>query len=88
MVKMNERIKEISKKAMDYSIEQYGPQRSGEQVWNPLTYEKKYAELIIEECIKAAQNTDFRSVTYTTFDRDRIAYCKEEIVKNIKKAMD
>lgn len=49
---MNERIKELSEKAKDYAIEQYGPQRRGEQVWNPLTYETKFAELIVKEVLE------------------------------------
>jgi hypothetical protein len=50
-------------------------------------YSQKLIELVIQECVEAAQNTDFRSITYTSFDKDRISYCKEEIVKNIRKVM-
>lgn len=45
-----ELISRLSKQAMDYAAEQYGPQRDGEQVWDPYTYDKKFAELIIAEC--------------------------------------
>lgn len=46
---MNERIKEIAKKATDYAAEQYGPQRQGEKVWSPYTYDEKFAELFLDE---------------------------------------
>ena len=47
---MTDIIAKLSKQAMDYAAEQYGPQRAGEKVWDPLTYDRKFAELIIEEC--------------------------------------
>lgn len=53
---MNAIFKKLSKQAMDYAIEQYGPQRKGEQVWNPDVYDQKYAELIVLECIKIAHD--------------------------------
>lgn len=51
-------------------------------------YSQKLIELVIQECVEATQNTDFRSITYNTFDQDRVAHCKSEIVKNIKRIMD
>lgn len=42
-------IKRISKQAMEYAAEVYGPQRRGELVWDPMTFEKKFAELLITE---------------------------------------
>lgn len=47
---MNNLIKELSKQAMDYAAQQYGPQRRGEQVWNPDIYDQKFAELIVLQC--------------------------------------
>jgi hypothetical protein len=47
---VNRKIKELSEQAISYAAEQYGPQRRGEQVWNPATYDQKFAELIIDEC--------------------------------------
>lgn len=48
---MTDRVKELSKIAMDYAAEQYGPQRAGEKVWDPLTYDRKFAELIATDII-------------------------------------
>lgn len=47
---MTDRVAQLSKIAMDYAAEQYGPQRAGEKVWDPLTYDRKFAELIVREC--------------------------------------
>ena len=48
---MTDRVKELSKIATDYAAEQYGPQRAGEKVWDPLTYDRKFAELIATDII-------------------------------------
>ena len=48
---MNERIEEFAKQAMALAAELYGPQRAGELVWDPYTYDKKFAELIVRECM-------------------------------------
>jgi hypothetical protein len=48
---VTDKIAQLSKIAMDYAAEQYGPQRAGEKVWDPLTYDRKFAELIVRECI-------------------------------------
>lgn len=47
---MSDLIRKLSEQAMEYAAEQYGPQRKGELVWNPYTYEMKFSELIIAEC--------------------------------------
>lgn len=52
---MTDRIALLAKKAQDYAAEQYGPQRAGEQVWDPLTYDRKFAELIAMDCIAMIQ---------------------------------
>lgn len=52
---MNDRVAKLSKQAIDYAAEQYGPQRAGEKVWDPLTYDRKFAELIVMDCIATIQ---------------------------------
>lgn len=47
---MNERIKEIANKAVNFAADQYGPQRDNEKVWSPDIYDQKFAEMIIDEC--------------------------------------
>lgn len=47
-------IESLAKQAMDYAAEQYGPQRQGEKVWDPYTYDRKFAELIVRECAEVA----------------------------------
>ena len=51
----NDRVTKLSKQAMEYAAEQYGPQRAGEMVWDPLTYDRKFAELIAMDCIATIQ---------------------------------
>lgn len=55
---MNEHVKKLSQQAMDYAAEQYGPQRRGEKVWNPLVYDEKFSELLIRACILIALAND------------------------------
>lgn len=50
-------------------------------------YAQKLIELTVQECIDAIHSTDLRSITYTTFDKDRMEYCKSEIEKNVLKEM-
>jgi len=47
---MTDIIAKLSNQAMDYATEQYGLQRAGEKVWDPLTYDRKFAQLLVEEC--------------------------------------
>lgn len=77
---INKKTIELSDKAKNYTEYTYKEVCYG--------YSQKLIELVIQECVESAQNTDFRSITYTTFDHDRVAYCKDEIVKNIKGIMD
>lgn len=77
---INKKTIELSDKAKNYTEYSYKEVCYG--------YSQKLIELVIQECVEAAQNTDFRNITYTTFDLDRVNFCKEEIVKNIKKVMD
>jgi hypothetical protein len=50
-------------------------------------YAQKLIELTIQECVEAIRSTDLRSITYTTFDKDRIEYCKSQIEKNVVKEL-
>lgn len=84
MEMINEKTVELSDKAKKY-LEENTAYTCKEVCYG---YSQKLIDLVVQECIEAAQNTDFRNITYTTFDRDRVAYCKEEIVKSIKKAMN
>lgn len=43
---------------MEYAAEQYGPQRQGEKVWNPHTYDQKFAELIVQECVNVLHDNE------------------------------
>ena len=50
-------------------------------------YAQKLIELTVQECIEAVRSTDLRSITYTTFEKDRMDYCKSEIEKNVLKEL-
>jgi len=52
---MNDRVAMFAKQAVDYAAELYGPQRAGELVWEPLTYDRKFAQLIAQDCIAMIQ---------------------------------
>ena len=81
---INEKTVELSDKAKNY-LKENTIYNCKEVCYG---YSQKLIELVVQECVEAAQNTDFRSITYTTFDHDRISFCKEEIVKNIKGIMN
>ena len=49
-------IENLIEQATEYAVEQYGAQRLGERVWYPCVFEKKFAELIIKECIQVINN--------------------------------
>lgn len=81
-------IAELSKQAMDYAIEQYGPQRRGESVWNPLTYEEKFAELIINECTQLLFAESERLYAYASEcdimrHSDEAELCAEKCMDNV-----
>jgi hypothetical protein len=50
-------------------------------------YAQKLIELTIQECVEAIRSTDLRNVTYTTFDLDKMSYCKSQIEKNVLKEL-
>lgn len=86
---MNEKIKELAEQAWVYQIAVYednGVRTLGER--EQVFSKEKFAELIIEECIRAVKDADLRNVTYTTHDKDRVDYCRSQIEKNIKKVMN
>jgi len=43
-----------------------------------------FANMIINECINAVKETDFKEIIYTTFDRDMVHDIKIKCVDNIK----
>jgi hypothetical protein len=55
---LNEHIKSLSQKALDYAAEQYGPQRRDEKVWEASVFDEKFAELIVRACIDIALAND------------------------------
>lgn len=82
---MNEKIKEIAEQSWIYQMTVYecdGVRTFGER--EQVFSKDKFAELLIAECIQAVKSADLRSVTYTTFDRDRMEYCKGQIEKSIR----
>lgn len=44
---------------------------------------QQFADLLLAECIDAVNNADVRSITYTTFDKDRSDAIKKLVVKSI-----
>lgn len=77
------KTKELADKAKDY-LKENEIYTSTEVCYG---YAQKLIELTVQECIEAIRSTDLRNVTYTTFDRDRMSYCKSQIEKNVLKEM-
>lgn len=77
------KTKELADKASDY-LKENEIYTSTEVCYG---YAQKLIELTVQECIKAIHSTDLRNVTYTTFDQDRMSYCKSQIEKNIIKEL-
>lgn len=44
----------------------------------------KMVRLIVDKCIKLTLETDFKDITYTQFDKDKIETVKTRIATNIK----
>ena len=51
-------VEQLIDEALVYAAEQYGPQRRGEKVWNPCTYDHKLIELVARKCMKIALDND------------------------------
>lgn len=81
---IREKTIELSDKAKNY-LEANNIYTSKEVCYG---YSQKLIDLVVEECISAVENTDLRDITYTTFDKDRVAYCRSQIMKNVKKVME
>jgi hydroxylamine reductase (hybrid-cluster protein) len=47
-------------------------------------YSEKLIELVVEECIEAIKRTDLRQVTYTNFDKDRLEYTINTVIKSVQ----
>jgi uncharacterized membrane-anchored protein len=47
-------------------------------------YSEKLIELVVEECIEAIKRTDLKSVTYTNFDKDRLEYTINTVIKSVQ----
>jgi hypothetical protein len=69
---MKQKVKEIALQAGG----SHYPEVGGELL-------QKFADLFLAECIDAVKNADVRSITYTTFDKDRADSIKTLVVKSI-----
>ena len=80
---ITDKTKELADKAKDY-LKENQVYSSTEVCYG---YAQKLIELTVQDCIKAIRSTDLRNVTYTTFDLDKMSYCKSQIEKNVLKEM-
>jgi hypothetical protein len=46
-------------------------------------FAQKVIELTLKEAEKAVERADLRKMTYTTYDKDMLDFCKEQIKKEI-----
>jgi hypothetical protein len=79
---MNERIRELAEQAGFYVADGkiYIPSTSEEIT----TCQKKFAELIVRECIQVISNTDTRQ-SFTTYDLGLVQATMVKIQNNVKK---
>ena len=68
---MNERIKELSKKAVDYA------NVCESEAWDG-AYERKFAELIVRECIEVIDNTSDNTKLMRVDPYQKIIWAIEE----------
>jgi len=47
-------------------------------------YTQRVIELTLEEALKAVDRADLRDKTYTTYDKDNMNFCKEQVKKAIR----
>jgi hypothetical protein len=83
---MNERIKELAEYAWEFTTEQTDGwiNESGKVNWDFLhAYDKKFAELIVRECLTAIDKTDTTHI-YTSFDQSMVMGTIEKSKKAIK----
>lgn len=48
-------------------------------------YTQKVIEITLNEALKAVEKADLREKSYTTYDVGMLAYCKEQVKKEIHK---
>lgn len=75
-----EKVKEISDKANSIFLEE-GKIYTSEEV--KYGYAEKVIELTLREVERAVDEADLKNKTYTTYDRDMLMYCKEQIKSKI-----
>jgi hypothetical protein len=51
-------------------------------------YTQKVIELTLKEVEKAIEKADLRDKTYTTYDRDNMKFCKDQIKKEIESLLN
>ena len=78
---MNERIKELVGRAEAYAYEHEEHWHDGPD-WQEL-FNKKFAELIIDECLKAIDRTNTHHV-HTTFDQGLVTHTINQSKQAVK----
>lgn len=84
---MNELLNKLKGMALDWATETLNEDELNDYEWS-VAIDKKFAELVIKECIKLVADADSRSFVYTTFDQAQANACKEHCIKNIKQKFD
>lgn len=46
-------------------------------------FAQRIIELTLKEALEAVDRADLRKMTYTTYDRDMLGFCKEQVKKEI-----
>ena len=62
---MNERIKDLKEQALIWSVETLDPDALNDNEWG-VAIDKKFAELIIEECAKVVEKNLYQNIGWNT----------------------
>ena len=80
---MSELLNELKSMSLDWAVETLDADKLNDYEWST-AIDKKFAELIIKECIEAVETSDMKCRTYTTYDMSLVEGTKQRCVKNIK----
>ena len=77
---ITEKTIEIAKKAAEGYLEENKVYTSKEVEYG---FAQRVIELALREALEAVDRADLRQMTYTTYDRDMLGFCKAQVKKEI-----
>jgi hypothetical protein len=77
---ITEKTIEIAKKAAEGYLEENRVYTSKEVQYG---FAQRVIELALREALEAVDRADLKKMTYTTYDRDMLGFCKAQVKKEI-----